>query len=244
MDRLTTAIPTTKTHIEGLESRLGCHWSEVDLPASRAEIGSLEREIKTRRRAAAIADRASIELTRRSVSQATRIARTLVPAFTDNTYFDVRVTDTGEFEIWDEDGPRWLHAASTSAGLRSQVYLALRLAAAVTCNRFSSSVGAAFLFVDDPIVGADPSRRDHIAAAILDDLVRDSFSQIVIMAVEGCLDARMFDYAIVLEDGKVAASTLPGRESAGSGPPPGMLDPGLPSSSEVPVYLHVRLHRA
>ena len=217
VDRLTTAIPSTKDHIERLESKLECHRSQVDLPASRAEIESLEREIKTRRRAAAIADRASIELTRRSVSQATRIARTLVLAFTGNTYFDVRVTDTGEFEIWDEDASRWVHAASTSAGLRSQVYLALRLAAAVTCNRFSSSAGTAFLFVDDPIVGADPSRRDQIAAAILDDLVRDSFPQIVIMAVEGCLDARMFDYSIGLEDGKVAASTLPDREPAESG---------------------------
>ncbi len=209
VQRLTSAIGVTESAIAKLETRLQTRSGEIDLAAVRAEVERLERDIGTRHRAAAIAEQASNELTLRSVSRATRIARTLVPAFTGNTYFDIRILESGEFELWDEDGSRWIQSSEVSAGLRSQVNVAMRLAAAVTSSQLRAAAGCGFLFVDDPISGADKSRRNQIASAIVDGLVSDAFDQVIVMAVEDCLDKRAFDYAVRLDDGRIISSSLP-----------------------------------
>jgi hypothetical protein len=88
----------------------------------------------------------------------------------------------------------------------------VRLAAAVTSNQLPAAAGCGFLFVDDPISGADKSRRNQIASAIVDGLVSDAFEQVVVvvvMAIEDCLDKRAFDYAVRLDDGRILSSSLP-----------------------------------
>jgi len=90
----------------------------------------------------------------------------------------------------------------------------VRLAAAVTANQFRDTSGCGFLFVDDPIWGADKSRGNQIASAIVNGRVRHEFEQLFIITATDCLDKRMFDYVLLLEDGQVTASSLPMVEEA------------------------------
>ena len=200
-----------------LEDALDLRGEVLDLEACAAAVAETERGHAVQRRARAMLEQAGRRVVQAVMPSTIEHMRRLLPTLTAGRYFDAQLSEDYRIEVYDERAGDWLRKTLFSGGTRDQFSLALRLAFALATLPEERGVAPGFLFLDEPLGAFDDARARALIALLTEGEVAESFDQVFLIS-HVRVDPALFDHRIELEDGAVAASTLPP-------PPETQLDP-------------------
>lgn len=184
--------------LELSEQRLGEVSKDVDVSRERNRADELRHRIAVQLRASEIANRAQKRLRSKMAPKRLQNARVLLPIVTGDRYFDLRVLQNKEVELWDEHSQEWVPLPTLAYSVRRQIELVFRLAESITLGDPFSLGVPGFIAIDDAVLGSDPEHRNRISSVLRKGLLRDTFAQIMVTTGLNELVASDFDRHLAL----------------------------------------------
>ncbi len=190
-----------------LESSLGFEGEQIDLERARQKFEAKERELQVRERAVQIVRSAQKQVVEKILPATMEQMRALLPILTMERYFDAELTDDYRIRVWDERARDWKQKNIFSGGTKDQFSLALRLAFALATLPSERGSAPSFLFLDEPLSSFDNERAHALLHLLTEGEVARSFDQIFLTS-HVRVDPALFDYHIVMKDGRIAETDL------------------------------------
>lgn len=213
-EALRTQLDVARHETARLAARLGLVGQLLDPAVAEAEHAAMARDHALRERACDIVAHASRNAVRRILPSTLTHMRRLLPALTEERYFDAQLGDDYRIQVFDERAGAWKMKNIFSGGTRDQLSLALRLAFALATLPEERGAAPSFLFLDEPLGAFDARRAGALIQLLTEGEIASSFDQIFLIS-HLRVEPGLFDYHLMLEEGRVTESDLPELETAG-----------------------------
>jgi DNA repair exonuclease SbcCD ATPase subunit len=197
--------------IAELEGALGLQAADLDAEVAR-EAERYMRELEVRQRAADLVGDAAVSVVRAVLPNTMAYLRRILPPLTGGRYFDARLTDDYQIEVWDHSASGWRRKNIFSGGAKDQFSLALRLAFALATLPEERGAWPGFLFLDEPLGSFDRERSAALIDVLTEGEVARGFDQLFLISHVEVPD-RLFDYVISMSDGARGRDGPTGGES-------------------------------
>ncbi len=208
-EALRSRLDVLRHEIGRLEQRLGLAGELIDAEEAAEAHRKAERELAVRERAGEIVTHASRNVVRRILPSTLQHMRRLLPALTEERYFDAQLGDDYRIQVYDDRAGAWKMKNIFSGGTRDQLSLALRLAFALATLPEERGAAPSFLFLDEPLGAFDARRARALLGLLTEGEIAESFDQIFLIS-HLRVEPGIFDYYLRLDDGRVVESNLPG----------------------------------
>jgi exonuclease SbcC len=133
----------------------------------------------------------------------------LLPLLTAGRYRHAELTPDYRLQVWDERKRGYVEKTLYSGGTQDQFSLALRLGFALAALPRELGTSPGFLFLDEPLSSFDRDRTAALIELLTRGQITTFFQQVFLISHSQAFDPDQFSYHIVMEDGRVAHSTLP-----------------------------------
>ncbi|MDE3088275.1 MAG: SMC family ATPase [Chloroflexota bacterium] len=196
-----------------LEGELGLEGQPLDRAVCRAEWAEKARQSRVRERGVEIVSLARRRIVQKVLPSTMDYMCRILPALTRDRYHDAQLDpDSYKIQVWDErapDGGAFKEKNIFSGGTKDQFSLALRLAFALATLPQERGSAPSFIFLDEPLGSFDDERADALIYLLTEGEIAQAFNQIFLIS-HVRVDERLFTHRVVLENGRVAYSDLPG----------------------------------
>jgi DNA repair exonuclease SbcCD ATPase subunit len=196
-----------------LERDLGLVGTPLDLAACRAEWEAKVRESFVRDRGVEIVSLARKRIVQKVLPATMDYMRRILPTLTRDRYHDAQLDpETYKIQVWDEragTGGAFKEKNIFSGGTKDQFSLALRLAFALATLPQERGTAPSFIFLDEPLGSFDDERADALIYLLTEGEIARAFDQIFLIS-HVHVNERLFTHRVVLENGRVAETDLPG----------------------------------
>jgi DNA repair exonuclease SbcCD ATPase subunit len=190
---------------------------KLDEAECRRRVDEEARALRQRELAVTMAREVRARIVRRVLPETESRMRALLPALTAGTRQDARLVRLNQDEaapdlhvqVWDQAAGRFVAKEQFSGGARDQVSLALRLAFALATLPKEAGAAPGFLFLDEPLSAFDDERAGGLVHALTHGEIARAFPQVFLIAHTRSFDPGAFEYHVRMEEGRVAASSLP-----------------------------------
>jgi energy-coupling factor transporter ATP-binding protein EcfA2 len=212
---LAEAGTVTET-IAGARRAIG---DEDPLPVSEArtrrDIARLD--LRARERAVAILTATRARMMAAILPDTQREMSRILPDLTAGRYQFPRLDDRFQLEVYDGRKRGWIRRSLFSGGTQDQFSLALRLGFAIAALPRELGTAPGFLFLDEPLSSFDRERTRALVDLLRDPtgIVGTHFRQIFLISHSQAFDPGLFPYQIVMDEGRVARTTLPTTAAIG-----------------------------
>jgi uncharacterized protein YhaN len=140
--------------------------------------------------------------------------RLLLPLLTAGRYHDVQLdSESYRIEVWDNQIHDFIEKDIYSGATQDQFSLSLRLGFALAALPQERGARPGFLFLDEPVAGFDRQRRDALLDLLTNGELADYFPQVFLAVPSGVFDRNPLRHLVRLDNGRVAANTLPNGSS-------------------------------
>ncbi len=200
--------------LEGLrvraEQALGVEGQGLEVEECRREVARLERQMAVKQRAASIVEGTMERIVRMVLPNTERNLGQILPLLTGGRYHEARITEDYQVQVWDDSAGRYVSKSVFSGGAKDQFSLALRLAFALATLPQELGSTPGFIFLDEPLSSFDGPRTEALVRLLTEGQVAANFSQIFVISHNRSFDVGAFQYHLVLRDGRIVESNLPG----------------------------------
>jgi DNA repair exonuclease SbcCD ATPase subunit len=205
--RAAERVNVARHEVRRLETLLGLAGEVIDAAVAQREHAAAARALAVRRKASDIVDQAGRNVVQRVLPSTLDHMRRLLPALTQDRYFDAQLSDDYRIEVFDDRAKAWKQKNIFSGGTRDQFSLALRLAFALATLPEERGTAPSFVFLDEPLGAFDAERARALIDLLVEGEIADSFDQIFLIS-HVRVDPELFDYRITLDQGRVAETNL------------------------------------
>ncbi len=201
-----------------LEQELGLAGALLDATACRTEYQDKAREMLVRERGAQIVSLARRRIVQKVLPATMDYMRRILPTLTLDRYYDAQLdNESYKIQVWDERaGGMFKEKNIFSGGTKDQFSLALRLAFALATLPQERGTAPSFIFLDEPLGSFDQERADALIYLLTEGEIARAFDQIFLIS-HVHVDERLFTHRVVLENGRVAFTDLPGGDQDNGG---------------------------
>jgi exonuclease SbcC len=197
-----------------LERELGLQGQALDRAECQREWEQKVRELMVRERGIEIAAVARRRIVQRILPATMDYMRRILPTLTRDRYHDAQLDpETYKIQVWDErvaNGGAFKEKNIFSGGTKDQFSLALRLAFALATLPAERGAAPSFIFLDEPLGSFDDERADALIYLLTEGEIARAFDQIFLIS-HVHVNERLFTHRVVLENGRVAETDLPGQ---------------------------------
>jgi len=197
-----------------LERELGLQGQALDRAECQREWEQKVRELMVRERGIEIAAAARRRIVQKVLPATMDYMRRILPTLTRNRYHDAQLDpETYKIQVWDEragNGGAFKEKNIFSGGTKDQFSLALRLAFALATLPAERGTAPSFIFLDEPLGSFDDERADALIYLLTEGEIARAFDQIFLIS-HVHVNERLFTHRVVLENGRVAETDLPGQ---------------------------------
>jgi exonuclease SbcC len=197
-----------------LERELGLQGQALDRAECQREWERKMRELMVRERGIEIAAVARRRIVQRILPATMDYMRRILPTLTRDRYHDAQLDpETYKIQVWDErvaNGGAFKEKNIFSGGTKDQFSLALRLAFALATLPAERGAAPSFIFLDEPLGSFDDERADALIYLLTEGEIARAFDQIFLIS-HVHVNERLFTHRVVLENGRVAETDLPGQ---------------------------------
>lgn len=191
----------------------------LDLDECVRALAEAEGQLRRRRLAGQLAGDVFTRIVQRVLPETAIHMRALLPELTAGRYRDVQLLGDEEsadlrIRVWDQEAGRYVAKNLFSGGTRDQCSLALRLAFALATLPKELGALPGFIFLDEPLSSFDADRSRALVSVLTSGTIAQAFAQVFLISHSQGFDPRTFRYAIRMENGRIAASNLPGEREA------------------------------
>ena len=196
-----------------LERELGLDGQELDRAECRTEWQEKTRRSLVRERGAEIVSLARRRIVQKVLPATMDYMRRILPALTRDRYHDAQLDpESYKIQVWDEraaNGGAFKEKNIFSGGTKDQFSLALRLAFALATLPQERGSAPSFIFLDEPLGSFDDERAEALIYLLTEGEVAQAFNQIFLIS-HVRVDERLFTHRVIMENGRVAFTDLPG----------------------------------
>lgn len=196
-----------------LERELGLAEEELDPAACHAEYDEKARALLVRERGVEIVSLARRRIVRQVLPATMDYMRQILPTLTRDRYHDAQLDpESYKIQVWDEragNGGAFKEKNIFSGGTKDQFSLALRLAFALATLPQERGTAPSFIFLDEPLGSFDTERAEALIYLLTEGEIARAFDQIFLIS-HVHVDERLFTHRVILENGKVQFTDLPG----------------------------------
>lgn len=193
-----------------LERELGLAGEMLDRAACRAELEEKSREARVRERGVEIVALARQRIVQKVLPATMDYVRRILPTLTRDRYHDAQLdAESYKIQVWDERAGAFKEKNIFSGGTKDQFSLALRLAFALATLPQERGTAPSFIFLDEPLGSFDDERAEALISLLTEGAIARAFDQIFLIS-HVHVDERLFTHRVVLENGRVAYTDLPG----------------------------------
>ncbi|MHB1158979.1 MAG: ATP-binding protein [Chloroflexota bacterium] len=208
-DTLVARIGELEGRRRRLEEPLGTDAATLDVGECRLEVERLARQLEVKRRAGDIVEGAMERIVRMVLPNTERNLGQILPLLTAGRYHEARIAEDYQVQVWDDSAGRYVSKSVFSGGARDQFSLALRLAFALATLPQELGTTPGFIFLDEPLSSFDGPRTEALVQLLTTGQVADSFSQIFVISHNRSFDVGVFQYRLLMRDGRAVESNLP-----------------------------------
>lgn len=196
-----------------LEHELGLQSQVLDRAECQREWEQKLREMMVRERGVEMASVARRRIVQKILPATMDYMRRILPTLTRDRYHDAQLDpETYKIQVWDErvaNGGAFKEKNIFSGGTKDQFSLALRLAFALATLPAERGAAPSFIFLDEPLGSFDDERADALIYLLTEGEIARAFDQIFLIS-HVHVNERLFTHHVVLENGRVAETDLPG----------------------------------
>ncbi len=209
------SLQDRQTH---LEQDLGLAGATLNPQACHAEYQDKAREALVRERGVQIVSLARRRIVQKVLPATMDYMRRILPTLTLDRYHDAQLdNESYKIQVWDERaGGVFKEKNIFSGGTKDQFSLALRLAFALATLPQERGTAPSFIFLDEPLGSFDQERAEALIYLLTQGEIARAFDQIFLIS-HVHVDERLFSHRVVLENGRVAFTDLPGERAADGG---------------------------
>jgi uncharacterized protein YhaN len=176
--------------------------------AAAQALARLELEQAARRRAQEIVSETRQRMINKVLPDTIANMCLLLPLLTAGRYRHAEPTDDYRLQVWDERKRGYVEKALYSGGTQDQFSLALRLGFALAALPRELGTSPGFLFLDEPLSSFDRDRTAALIDLLTHGQIATFFQQVFLISHSQAFDPQLFTHHVVMEDGRVASSTL------------------------------------
>ncbi|MGH2354937.1 MAG: hypothetical protein ACRDJN_25280, partial [Chloroflexota bacterium] len=181
----------------------------VALTEAEQALAALELDLAARRRAQDIIAQTRQRMINKVLPDTMRNMCLLLPLLTAGRYRYAELTQDYRLQVWDERKRGYVEKNLYSGGTQDQFSLALRLGFALAALPRELGTSPGFLFLDEPLSSFDRDRTAALIDLLTHGQIATFFHQVFLISHSQAFDPGRFSHHIVMEEGRVASSTLP-----------------------------------
>jgi DNA repair exonuclease SbcCD ATPase subunit len=185
--------------------------SPIDLVEAEGVHSSLQQDLAMRRRGQEIVALTRQRMINKVLPDTIDNMCLLLPLLTAGRYRHAEVTPDYRLQVWDERKKGFVEKNLFSGGTQDQFSLSLRLGFALAALPRELGTSPGFLFLDEPLSSFDRDRTEALVNLLTHGQIATFFQQVFLISHSQAFDPGLFSHHIVMEEGKVAASTLAGK---------------------------------
>lgn len=194
-----------------LERELGLADQVLDRATCRAEYAEKSRQALVRERGVEIVSLARRRIVQKVLPATMDYMRRILPTLTRDRYHDAQLDpESYKIQVWDERASAFKEKNIFSGGTKDQFSLALRLAFALATLPQERGTAPSFIFLDEPLGSFDDERADALIYLLTEGEIARAFDQIFLIS-HVHVDGKLFTHRVVLENGRVVETDLPGE---------------------------------
>jgi uncharacterized protein YhaN len=181
----------------------------VSPEAAQATVEELERDFAARRCAVEMVTATRRRMIDKVLPDTIHNTCILLPELTAGRYRYASLTPDYRLQVWDERKRDYVEKSLFSGGTQDQFSLALRLGFALAALPRELGTSPGFLFLDEPLSSFDRDRTAALVSLLTHGQIATFFQQVFLISHSQSFDPGLFTHHIVMEEGRVAESTLP-----------------------------------